>query len=475
MVFKKIYKLVLFSFLGPFVVTFFVCLFALLMHFLWKYIDDMAGKGLDMFVVAELLFYASAHFVPLALPLAVLLSSIMAFGNLSERSELIALKTAGVSLIRAMVPLFVTVFFLSLAALYFTNYVLPTANLKFGALLWDVRQKKPSLDIREGIFYSGLDGYIIRANERDDNTNVLHDVLIYDHSKSAGNQIVTRAKEAEMFTTPDERWLVMRLTDGIRYEEMEEDRKGNKTNPHSRLKFESYEIRFDLSGFQMKRTDEDLFKGHHQMLTIRQLKTSLDSMNLNLLVKQKLIHDFVKPSFYILHDTTFFEHTDPKAADLNPEIALIENIEPRFRNNVINRSITHSRNVRRNLEMHSSEISILNQRISRFGVEWHRKFTLSFACIVLFLIGAPLGAIIRKGGLGMPTVIAVILFIIFHILSITFEKFARQQLIDPFLGMWIPVFILIPIGIFLTYKANVDSPILNKDAFVTYVKRLFKK
>ncbi|MBU1627211.1 LptF/LptG family permease, partial [bacterium] len=269
---KKLHILVIRSYLGPFVFTFFIAIFVLLMQFLWKYIDDLVGKGLDLDVLSELLFYASATFVPMALPLAILLSSLMTFGNLGEYYELVALKSSGISLQRTMFPLVILSILISLSAFFFANNVMPVANLKFQSLLYDVRHQRPELNIQPGIFYKGIDNFVIKVARKDHKTNMMYNVMIYDHTENNGNENLTIADSATMDVTPDEHYLILTMYDGRKYEELPEDKRGERKSfeelirPHRHSSFEKETIMLDLSGFGLKRSDEDLFSENEEML-----------------------------------------------------------------------------------------------------------------------------------------------------------------------------------------------------------------
>ena len=276
---KKIFNLTILTFVGPFIATFFVVLFVILIQFLWTYVDDMVGKGLEWYVILKLLFFASASFVPTALPLAVLLSSIMAFGNLAESYELVALKSAGISLARIMVPLITLITLIAVGDFFFSNNLIPVANLKFQSLLWDVRQQRPALDIKEGVFYNGIDNYSIHIDKKDKKSQKIEGVTIYDHTNLHGDDVVLMAKSGEMSISKDQRWLALKLFDGTRYEEMRDDKDGSHiTDPASRLSFKTYEIKFDLMEFKLKRTDENLFKENSVMLNLNQLQYYIDSL-----------------------------------------------------------------------------------------------------------------------------------------------------------------------------------------------------
>ncbi|HPG33783.1 MAG TPA: LptF/LptG family permease, partial [Lentimicrobium sp.] len=274
---KRLYLLILRSYLGPLILTFFIALFILVMQFLWKYIDDLVGKGLPWYVVGQLLFYASTTFVPLALPLAILLSSLMTFGNLGERYEMVAVKSAGISLSTFMRPLVVLSILISVFAFFFSNNVLPVTNLKFKSILYDVRQQKLALNIREGIFYNGIDGYVMRINKKEEDGITIRDVMIYDHSSRMGNTTVTKAESGTMIQSPDGNFLELTLYNGYNYDE-KTDRRNDLKRPFQRTWFAEQYRKFDLSQFKMMRTNEELFRNHYQMLNLKQLTKSEDSL-----------------------------------------------------------------------------------------------------------------------------------------------------------------------------------------------------
>ncbi|HKR04091.1 MAG TPA: LptF/LptG family permease [Bacteroidia bacterium] len=468
---KKLTALVLKSFIGPFILTFCISMFVLLMQFLWKYIDDLVGKGLDWLTIAELIFFTSATLVPLALPLAILVSSIMTYGNMAEHFEIVAAKSAGVSLQRLMRPLFIVAAVVSALAFYFSNYVLPVANLKMGSLLYDVRQQKPALYIREGIFYNGIDGYSIRAGRKSPDGKKIYNVMVYDHTRGNGNNKVILADSGIMSSTNDQKYLLVTLFSGNSYEE-ENKRKGKyDTHPLTRVAFKSQLIRFDLSTFKLSRTNEDLFKDNWQMLNFRQLTYAIDSLNKKFNQRKT---DMIKESkiyLSILRDSNDIK-TIPSSVTAEDPVLIKGNVSI---NAVMETALSSARNLKTYYENNADELDSKQSNITRFTIEWHRKFTLSIACFILFLIGAPLGAIIRKGGLGMPIVVSIIFFLFFHIASITGEKFAKEGVIYPNEGMWIAPLILLPIGIFLTYKATKDSALFDMDAYLNFFKKLKRK
>ena len=436
------------------------------MQFLWKYIEDLVGKGLDGTVIAELFLYASASLVSMSLPLAILLSSIMTFGNLGENYELVAMKSSGISLQRIMRPLVIFTILLGGMAFYFSNNVLPVANLKFKSLLYDVMHQKPAMDLKPGVFFKGIEGYVIRIKGKEKDGQTLNGVLIYDHKEMNGNTKVITAKKGKMYTSNDGRYLIFKLFDGINYDEQR-----GKSNPLVRSKFKEHTIHFDLSGFAFNRSDEELFKDHYQMLNISQLVTSVDSLES---IYDKRLSDY-KSSMVrrleIYKDSTHYEKVyQPE----NEELDLFSDIKAKQKVNLHTTAINLSRAAKTYAMSMGEELHSRRKRIARHEIEWHRKFTLSIACIVLFFIGAPMGAIIRKGGLGMPVVVSVIFFLLYHITSLTGEKIVKEGGTAVWIGMWMSTIVLAPIGAFLTYKSTRDSVLLNAVFYTKLIEPLVK-
>jgi len=462
---KKLHIFTVKSYIPPFILTFFVVLFILLMQFLWKYIDDLVGKGLEWTIIAELMWYTSASLVPMALPLAILLSSIMTFGNLGENYELVALKSAGLSLWTVMMPLIMVSIFLSCMAFYFSNNVLPIANLKMGALLWDVTQQKPSLNLKPGVFYNGIEGYSIRIDRKNQDNNTLEGILIYDHSSRQGANKIVTARAGRMETTEDERHMIFTLYDGSTYEEMEAYPIRNKKNTQfRRISFKEQTIKFDLSSFRLSRTNEELFKDHEQMMNLNQLVRAQDTLQLKIIEREKKLLTSMKNKYF------FGTHMDTiktlpvnkreslrnnHALNLSEEIPFSQTKEQKMF--IIESALKTARHNKTYVSVSMNDLDHKRTGITRHKIEWHRKFTLSIACLLLFFVGAPLGAIIRKGGLGMPVVMSVIFFLIYHVLSITGEKMAKEGAIEAYMGMWLASIVFLPLGIFLTYKATTDS------------------
>lgn len=452
---KTLYKFILKSYIGPFVMTFFIAMFVFFMMFIFTYIDDFVGKGIEAHILSELFFYFSLTTIPTALPLAILLSSLMTFGNLGEHFELTAMKSSGLSLQRIMIPLIGTTIILSVSAFYFSNNVLPYTNLKAGALLYDVRSSKPALLFKDGVFNNSLNGFSIRVGKKDRDGKTLRDVMIYDHREMHGNNVVLSSKFGEMHETADKSFLVLTLKEGVSYKEMAKDDKDARTHPFVRDKFEERVIRFDLSEFKLSRTNEELFKDNQKMLNISQLTKAVDSLRIK---EEKRKNEFpkqLKRSYYSkslsnIGALTVATKSSDSAGNYFTRLSKPEKLT------VVEAASNIARSAKAYIESVSSDMKNEEDSIIRYDIEWHRKFTLSIACIVLFFIGAPLGAIIRKGGLGMPVVISIVFFIVFHVLSITGEKLAKEGSIPAAPGMWMATVLLLPIGILLTYKATAD-------------------
>ncbi|MBK6396886.1 MAG: LptF/LptG family permease [Bacteroidetes bacterium] len=446
-------------------VTFLISLFVLLMQFLWKYIDDLVGKGLEWYIIIKLMVYVAVTLVPLALPLALLLASIMTFGNLAEHFELTAFKSAGVSLQRVMRPLIITAFLICGSAFIFSNYILPIANLKMNALLYDVRQQKPALLIQEGIFYNGIDGYSIKIGKKSEDGQTLNNLMIYDHTMNQGNTKVILAERGKMAMSDDERYLILNLYKGFSYEE-KESRPGKNSHPMMRTEFEEETIRMDLSSFKMTRTNEQLFRDNYQMLNLKQLSYASDSIERKINERKDNFYRVILPTLNVdsvpskeLRKVLF---THKKFIDNFPQDKKIA---------ITTSALFAARNMKSMTNDTFRDVDMKSRTLARHNIEWQRKFTLSFACLILFFIGAPLGAIIKKGGLGMPMVVSILFFVIFHILSITGEKFAREEVLKPFEGMWLSSLVLLPIGLFLIFKATTDSALFDGDPYKKFFRR----
>lgn len=518
------------------------------MQFVWKYVDDLVGKGLEWFIIFKLLGLVAITMISLALPLAVLLSSLMTFGNLGEYMELTAMKSSGISLQRAMRSVLIFALFLSISAFYFSNNILPLANLKMKTLLQDISNKRPELNIKPGIFNSDIQNYVIRIGKKSNDGKKLEQIMIYDHSNRMGNDRVIIAERGNMGLSADKRYLELTLVNGHTYTEAEPGRKQKGRYPFLRENFQEDLIRFDLSIFELTKTDENVYKRNYQMLNINQLMLSADTLKEALAQEKHFLPGvLLHGPFFDSTRTYSTVWTDPKLVNRNrskvdttksqtttskdtlqdstsSRIALrtetarlmargrIDSVqilnergiqkptflsdEPRILTNTVplksktqvldnfskNDKIKILDGAMNNMRSNKSTIDYSMQnfeqdqeRINRHEIEWHRKFTLSFACLILFLIGAPLGAIVRKGGLGMPVIFSLIFFVLYHMISITGEKLAREGVLTAFWGMWLSSAILLPIGIFLSYKATTDSALFDVDAYKRFWNRFVMK
>jgi lipopolysaccharide export system permease protein len=478
---KRLHRFIIKSFLGPFFMTFFICVFILLMQFLWKYIDDLVGKGLEWNIVAELLTYASFGLVPLAFPLAMLLASIMTFGNLGENYELVAMKASGISLFRIMKPLLVVTLILTGIAFYFSNNILPKTNLEFYALLSSVKKQKPEMVIKEGVFSNDLDKYSIKVERKGRNSNILYDVLIYDHSGNEGNVKVTIADSGKMEMTEDKKFMAVTLYNGQNYEEKKEHKQGDERRyPFQRSSFQKEIINISMQDFEFTRYDEKLFTHGSRMMNISQLTSQGDSLFSDYKFRLwRFVTSLNYPGDINRQISWLAVPVDSMANDpqIKPDTIVdfdktIASMSSFNKEEMYQRAINDVRNNSQLISQQMEDMYTRKKYVNNFPMEWHRKFTLSVACIIFFFIGAPLGAIIRKGGLGMPVVVSILMFIAYYILMITGEKFAREDAWSMFGGMWFSSFVFLPLGIWLTYKAATDSGVMNIESYQLFFRKL---
>lgn len=509
---KKLDKLILKAFIGPFIATFFISLFILVLQFFWKYIDDLVGKGLDTFTLLQLTAYVTATAVPLALPLGILLSSIMTFGKLGESFETVAIKSAGIPLLRFMRPLMIIAVFICGVAFMFSNYIIPVAQLKFQTLLYDITVAKPAFNLKEGVFFKDFEGYTIKVGKKEKDNITIHDVIIFERNYSLQDNIIV-AERGKMSVSDDKRFLEFYLENGWRHEERGPSYSIN--TEYIRLNFENYKKVFDLGDLVFTKTPDSLFKDNYRMLNMRQLDKTIDSLEVKSVaelgrkidrevgINYRFIREKINPpkdERLPAKEVTAIEvkrgvkpvlpktpiigsmRNDFVKAVARPRAVGYEDLLPdSTRQQVISRAIDKVNAQKSTIVSIVDESQHKVKSLRNHLVEWHRKLSLSFACVVLFLIGAPLGAIIRKGGMGMPLVIAVVFFLIFHLLNMFGEKFVREGLTAAFTGMWLSTLVLLPIGFFLTYKAMHDSQLFNKEFYYRlfrpvsrYIKKLRK-
>lgn len=472
--FKKIDKLVVKAFIGPFVATFFITLLVLVLQFFWLYIDDFVGKGLGTEIILEFIWYQSAVLVPLALPLAILLSSLMTFGNLGESFELVAIKSAGISLLRFMRPLFFVTLFVCGVAFLFSNYIIPVANLKSRTLLSDIVYAKPAFDLKEGVFYDKISGFAIKIGKKEANDSIIKDIIVYEQGNSLQDNFII-AKSGVMRVTNDKRFLEFNLKDGWRYWERGANY-GAADAEYIRTRFKDYKKQFDLSSFQFARTPDSLNKNNERMYSMRQLEKAIDSLK-----KQSKLEEqqTLKNMYSSFQFTSYIDSSWPKKPVTDTAVKKVKSMNEllpdSIRNNINQMSEDMLSGLRIRNDSYKSTMYEQERNIRKHKIEWHRKIVLSLACLVLFLVGAPLGSIIRKGGLGTPLIFAIILFMVFYFSSTTGEKFAKENTMSVFAGMWLATFVLLPMGLFLVYKAMRDSQLFNKEFYSRIAKRLKKK
>ncbi|MDR3093601.1 MAG: LptF/LptG family permease, partial [Bacteroidales bacterium] len=470
---KILHRFMLKQFIGPFVLIFFLGVFVLLMQFLWKYIDELVGKGLDLAIVAELLLYSTANLTSMAFPLAILLASIFTLSNLGENYELIAFKAAGISLQRIVFPLIVFSVLVAGTAFLFANNVTPVANLKMRTLLDGIRNQRPELQLREGVFSNMVDGYSLRIGRKNYKTNTLYDVRIYDHTAKIGNVNVIVADSGTMVVTADKRFLEITLFNGHRYNEEVDNKTLDRPNhPFSHQSFVKEIFRMELPSPDFERSDEQIFKKSYAMMNLEQLDYVLDSLATITKTEQHQMQMIVKPAFQpralptgVPIDTSLRakipDHFLPAFQD-KPKARRLSNVQ---------QAIAETRNHKDQFAGLVFEREAISRQMWRYDIEWHRKFSITISCIVLFFIGAPLGAIIRKGGLGTPIIIAVLFFILYYVISMIGEKSVKSGSMNSMMGMWLSTAIVMPVSIFLTYMATRDSVIFNSELYINFLNK----
>jgi lipopolysaccharide export system permease protein len=500
------------------------------MQSLWKYLPDLIGKGIEFLVILEFISYLIPHIIPLALPLTILISSIMAFGNLGERYELVAIKSAGIGLVRMMMPLTFVMVLLGGATYYSANVLIPKANLQWGALLYDMVQKKPAMKISNGVFFTGIDGYAIRVGHKHKDNKTLEDILIYTRADDNLTNNVIVAKRGFMDYTPDQRFLLLELYDGKQYNEMVNAKDYHKTMPHNMMKFENYFLAIDLTDLELSRTNPQAFRDDYRMLSIKQLNQKLDSFD-RLVTKRKMYLDgYLIPFFSFDHDTTKSHDYGFDTMELRPysktigEFALLDQspkkdgdttvalksplrseaeVPPsvKLKNmkaitavtpehlsraktikpakpmdaQILELAIRNARNLHDEIGNADNNVENITSTRARYDIEKQKKYALAFSCLLLFFVGAPLGAIIRRGGFGLPLVLAIVLFIVYYIINEIGAKMARQGVIDVWVGVWLSTMILIPVALFLTVKANSDSKVFDGDSYKAFANKIFRR
>ncbi len=462
-------------------------MFILILQFLWKYIDDLMGKGISIGVILELLFFVSASLIPLALPLAILLSSIMTFGNLSENNELTALKSSGLSLYRIMRPLTGVVLIISVCTFYFANYVIPVANLKWHSLIFDIQNTKISSIITPGVYSKELDGYAIKVKK--EKNNYFEDIIIFDHTDP--NKIKSiRAKSGRIYKSKYGKYLFFELNKGNQSEELNtqapvflpngeiHDNPSNYRKA-TQTSFDKATIKIDLSGFQLSRSDENLFKDQFEMLNVFQMEEAIDSIQNN---TNSIIRNFLNS---LKNDHLYFaarkfkqdirNSNAPRLISADEKLIEFDTINPFDKINAYSTAISRIRQKNENLGSQKDFMSAIDFNIVQYAIAFHKKFAITFAIIVLFFVGAPLGAIIRKGGFGAPVVIAALLFMVYFVLISVGESLAQEEVVSPAIGMWLASIVLTPFAIIFMIAAANDSSVFNKETYIKFFKNLIPK
>ena len=393
------------------------------MQFLWKYIDDLVGKGLESSIIIELLWYSSITLIPIALPLSILLASMMVMGGMAERSEITALNSLGQPFIYITKPLLLFSLIIAITSFTISNYAIPYANLKATNLMYDIMQKKLSINIQEKVFFSEIEGYSIRVNKKRSD-GIMQDVIIYDYTSKKGVSKVFIAKSAKMAITNDNNYLIIELYDGESYNEVT-----NSEDPYLlNTTFNKYSISLDLSSFHMERTTSDRFSNRAKTMNIQQLNDGIDSLT----VEKAIL----------------------KTSMLSNLNSYQQNKGDRQKNILINQMLNNINKKIRDFTNYKNQQLIITKKINKFSTELHRKFTLALACIIMAVIGACIGTIIKKGGFGLPVVFSIILFLVYHVMSITGEKMVKKDVLDPAIGMWFSTYIMIIVSIILIIIVN---------------------
>jgi len=513
---KKIDKLVLASFLGPFILTFLVVVFILLNIHMLKYFDDIIGKDLGWDVIGQLLFYFAIFNTPVALPLAVLLSSLIAFGNLGEHFELTAIKSLGISLVRSLGPIFAFVLLVTVFAFIVGNYLVPKAALEAYSLLYDIKQKKPALDLRQGAFYNSIPDISIKVDEKLPEDGILKGITIYDHRGRTGNKEVTKADSGRMYTFMNDQYLKLELFNGNNYIEGT----GSGTDISSgqgseetfrKTEFARTQIVFDLSSFGLNRTDKKWFQSNRIMRNMQQLRYDMDSVKTEIKTQQISIYTTSNQVFnyHLKKDSIVWPAeikelkrkrdsvniVKYKAEGLNkpmvnansgsrPENVLISNQVRLLSDSLYNKPFTHNeisvatnqvRIVKSQLFNANEQIKSHKDRFVEFEVQWHKILANSIACIAMFLIGAPLGSIIKKGGLGVPVLVSILFFIVFYVLSLMGEKWAKQSILTVGQGMWLANTVLMVIGLLFLNQARADARLFDADFYNVVFDKLKRR
>jgi lipopolysaccharide export system permease protein len=468
---KALHKFIIKAFLPPFIGAFMVTWFIFIMQFMWVWIDEFIGKGLDVLTIVKFLGLLSTTLVPIALPLGILFAAIMTYGNLGETSELVAVKASGISIARFTRPLFAFIVLITTASFFFNNYVIPLAQLKATRLLYDIQNKKPVVAIKPGTFYKDIPNHVIYISSKDNDGKTVHDIKIYDHISGRGNDKITMAEKGKMYVSDDKRYLIFELENGWRYED--KTPKGVDEHEQIRLGFKYWKKVFDLSDFKMPQTDESYFKNLKAVMSVGQILNLVDTTKLLIRKQYDATKDLLVTGLLMARrDTIRIKKTMPQSQSFGIEV--LKRVPDTLRTRVLSTAEINARSIKSMLEVNKQNIKLQRMSLTENMIEIHKRFTLPSACIFLFIIGAALGSIIRKGGLGLPFIAAVIFFVIYYFMNTVGEKIAREMIVPVYVGLWFPSFVLAIIGAFLLYKANNDSPLMNKEWYFRMGQKFIK-
>jgi lipopolysaccharide export system permease protein len=462
-VFKKIHKLILKIFFGPFLITFSVVTFIFLVQYLLKYVDELSGKDITIAKFGELFFYFSFNMMPQSLPLAIMFSALMTYGNLGQHNELTAIKSAGISLLRILTPTFMFVILLSVGLFYFSDLLLPKLNLKAYSLMYDIKKTKPALDIKQGVYYNDIPKYSIYVEKKYEDGETLGDIQIYDHSDERGKTNLVLADSGRMTISEDKRFLVFELFEGTRYSDyMEGDFKAG--NNYIRSDFSRSKMVFDLSSFSMNETPEQLFARDRRMRLVSQLNKDIDSLEISKTEALRLFKTSTETFFRygILDDSTIIDRA------LLPKLEISKKDKARVLVHTMNRTS----NIRHQVENKERSIDRLQRTQNDFMVFKLKKYAGAVSCILMFLLGAPVGAIVKKGGLGYPVLMTVIFFIVYYVLTVYGERVVRSGGLSPHEGIWGPFVLMAPIALFFLIQARNDADLFDLGVYKSFLKKI---
>lgn len=476
---KHIDRYILKNFFKTFIITFVGSIFVLVMQFMFRYVDDLVGKGVGFMVLGEFFLNACLSLVPLSLPLSILIGSLMTFGNLGERLELLAMKAAGISLFRIMRSLIVVMFFVSIGSYYFSDYILPPTQVRMWTLLFSIREKSPELEIPEGSFYSEITGHNIYVGNK--KSDMLLNVIIYDYSNGFDNTSIILADTGYISLTEDKKNLILRLHSGESFENLKQGSdqpKNTKIIPYRRETFAQKELVIDYDA-NFNEMSSDFLDGQYVSKNTTELQHTVDSIQVRIDQYTTNSNKKILLSTYLNRNLqTTEKNIDTTQTKIRPTQSTYQrylSMSTAEKRRVVNAALARSRVIQSELNYRKNDVDWLNAEQRRHAIEWHKRYTLPFACFIFLFIGAPLGAIIRKGGMGMPLVLSTVLFIVYYIIDNTGYKMAREGIWEVWQGMWLSAFILLPLGIILTYMAATESTIMNGESYINTFKKFFSK